>query len=132
MLREQPGTAQEKVERFFSGILNYEKILRKGMNGINVDFRSFYLLQMEGVKKFQLLRDQFRLFQATMRHTIETILDEGKEQGSVSPTIDSHEMACHILSCGEGTLLQWVVNPDMDVERMIKSSCHYVSKCISP
>lgn len=130
LLREEPGTPQTKIERFFFGILNYERGLREAMHGFNVDFRSFYLLQMEGVKKFPRLREQFRLFQATMRKTIETILEEGKVQGMVAPNVDSLDMAFHIVGCGEGLLLQWVVNPDMDVERMIKSSCGYVSQCL--
>ena len=94
-----------------------------------MDFRAFYLLQMEGVKKFAPLRVQFKLFQANMRETIEAILDEGKKQGSVSPEIDSCEMAYHIVACGEGVLLQWVVNPEMDVKRILKSCYRFVSQC---
>ena len=123
ILKETPGSAEEKIKRFFHGILNFEKILREGLNGVSVDFRSFYLLLMEGVKRFKPLNRQHKIFHENMRETIRDILEEGKRQGDVSGDIDSLEMAYHIVACGEGLLLQWVANPHMDVERIINKSC---------
>ena len=83
---------------------------------------------MEGVKKFAPLREQFKLFQKNMRETIEAILEEGKRQRCVASGIDSLETAFYIVACGEGLLLQWVVNPEMDMKRMIDSCCKFVSQ----
>ena len=130
LLKTGPGTVQEKVEQFFQGILSFERTLRQGWDGLSIDFRAFYLLLMEGVKKFVPLAERYALFHTKMRETIVEILDQGKKEGTVSNSGNSMDMAFLIMSVAEGLLLQWVVNPEIDINRQSDSTFEFVWSCV--
>ena len=130
VLRTSSGSAKDKIKIFSHAVFNFQNNLNKEMNGMELDFRSFYFLLMEGVKKFSPLSHRYALFHCTVREAIAGILEQGKKEGTVSKNGNSADMAFLIMSVAEGLLLQWVVNPDIDIDRQCESSFEFVWSCV--
>lgn len=131
-LRESPGTAQEKIRTFLSAPLDFQQRLKEIMGGVDLDFRSFFLLLMEGVKKFPLLTRRYALHHQDMRSVLQDILEEGKRERDVSEEVDSGAAAFAIMANGEGMLFQWVVDAEIDMPQAIERSLELVWRGLTP
>ena len=131
VIQGSSGTTREKIESLFSVIAELESEFKKLTEGVIIDFRSFFLLVMEGVKKFPPLTKRYALFHEGMRQKIKEIIEKGKLQGDVLGFINSEDIAFLILGCTEGLMLQWVVNPEVEIKRLLKDSCGFIWQGIS-
>ena len=130
VLRSSCGSAKDKINIFSHAVFDFQDNVNEEMNGMELDFRSFYFLLMEGVKKFAPLTERYALFHRTVREAIQEILEQGKEEGTVSEDGNSADMAFLIMSVAEGLLLQWVVNPNIDIHRQGERSFEFVWRCV--
>lgn len=126
-IEDNPGNALEKLEMFFSTIINFQQNLKA--NGI--DIREYFLILTEGIKKYQLLAEGYLNFSNNIRLTLENILYQGKLEGLIREDIVPGDMAIHIMTCVEGSLVFWVVNPIMDLEQIIQNSSNHLWKLIN-
>jgi AcrR family transcriptional regulator len=60
-------------------------------------------------------RERMRETYAIARMKLETIIERGREAGSIQPGPDAGLIAGSLVGAVEGLLLQWLVDPDFDV-----------------
>lgn len=125
IIQKSSGTAREKIERFFTVIADLEAEFKKLTEGVIIDFRSFFLLVMEGVKKFPPIATRYAQFHDGMRQKVKEILDEGKRHGDVPATINSDTISYLLLGCTQGLMLQWVTKPEIDIKKILKDGCDF-------
>lgn len=117
---------EEKIKTILYSIIEYDKLLKKEMNDPDINFRAFYLLLMEGVKKFPNLAVYYTDFQKQIVRKIENVLEQGKKEGIISEGINTSEAALYIFSCQEGMLMLSIINPDYEVEQLIESNLKFI------
>lgn len=125
-IRLSTGTVREKIERFFSFVAETESSLLSATDGVKVDPRSFFLLIMEGVKKIPPFATKYALFHEGIRNKIKEMLEEGVRKGELPNGIDSERIAFLLISCAGGAMLQWVVNPNLEIQQLLKGSSDFI------
>ena len=131
VIQKSFGSTREKIERFFSVVADLESEFERLTEGVIIDFRSFFLLVMEGVKKFPPLTHRYALFHDGMRQKVKEILEQGKRQGDVGRSVNSETIAFLLLGCTQGLMLQWVVKPEIEIKKLLKDSCVFIWRGIS-
>ena len=126
IIQKSSGTAREKIERFFTVIADLEAEFKKLTEGVIIDFRSFFLLVMEGVKKLPPIAERYAQFHDGMRQKVKEILDEGKLYGDVPTSINSDTISYLLLGCTQGLMLQWVVKPEINIKELMRDSCDFI------
>lgn len=115
-------TASEKLRRFFDHMVCYDDHLHKHMGGNKVDFRQFYLLMMEGMKKYNYMLS-FRIkLQSQMKRLMVEALMENKEKGHIPPDSDCEAMAMKTLALQEGAVMLKVLDANIELKAVVKNS----------
>jgi AcrR family transcriptional regulator len=120
MMNDLPGSSKDKLRMYFESLPNIEAELKKMLNDKTIAYRSFYLLLMEGIKKFDFLNKRIFLHYDKLRQVISGIIDEGKKDGSIKETVQSDIIAQHIITSSEGVILLWVINPKINLKTLSK------------
>lgn len=113
-------TTYDKLNFFFELIPNYNYLIRKLSNDKTIDSRSLYLLMMEVLRKFSYFRKQYSKIFLRIYVLIKEQLIEGQEKGEINKAIDLEEVSYKILVAYEGCLHLWVVQPDIDLNKLNK------------
>lgn len=120
------GSTRERVERLFFAVPESEERFVEATGGMPFDFRSFFLLLMEGLKKFPLIDKRYALFHQGIKDKVKEVLEEGKRRGDVVETLDSEDAAFLLYGCAEGLMMHWVVNPEIDFKSLLRNSCNLI------
>ncbi|MEJ2355616.1 MAG: TetR/AcrR family transcriptional regulator, partial [candidate division WOR-3 bacterium] len=110
----------DKLKAFFGLISNYDELIRSITNDEAIDGRSLYLLMMEALKKFSYFREQYSEIFLTIYDLIREQLAEGKKKGEIRKDLDLEAVSYEILISYEGALHLWIVEPDMDLDKLNK------------
>ena len=128
------GSPKEKLKMLFFAIpdtfSNYQQIVHLSVDNNAVDFRSFFLLLMDGVQKYKSIREYYKNLHIKVIEYIREIIEDGKEQGLISSDIDSVGMAKFIHASLQGTIFVGVMVRSMDMEELLYSNYNYVCKCM--
>jgi AcrR family transcriptional regulator len=126
-----PGSPGDKLRLF---ILSYAKCKDNfvcQVNGEKIDFRSFYLLIMEGIKKYDFFSERRLYILNSVREIIKDILNEGKDIGTIRKDIDISNVTNQIMVCCEGIVMLQIINPDEDIKLIANNSFNYIYNTIS-
>lgn len=124
------GPPKDKLEKL---IISYSEIKDNFIpksNGEVVDFRSFYLLLMEGIKKYDMIYKRRLYFYTKTKEVIKDIINEGKKDGTIKAEIEIDEITEQILIGVEGIIMIQVVNPDENIKQIAKTNFNYTWELI--
>ena len=128
------GSPGEKLRMLFFSIpglySDSVKVDNQHRNNKVIDYRSFYLLLMDGVHKYGVIRNYYEEFHVKLLKIIRQIMEECKEKEIIPGDADLDEMSRFILACVEGTIVLSVVVPDIPLEETMTSNYNYACKCL--
>lgn len=128
------GSPKEKLRMlFFStpGIYSdYMQFRQIQVENKAVDFRSFYLLLMDGVQKYEIIAEYYEDFHLKLIEFIRQIIEDCKKQGSIPADVDSDQMARFVHACLQGTIFMWVVVPHIDMKETLGYNFNRACQCI--
>lgn len=128
------GSPKEKLRMLFFSMpgvyADYVKIQKLPMDNTAINYRSLYLLMMDGVQKYEVIRKYYEEFHIKLLEIVGHILEECKEQGIISRGIDSREISQFILACIHGTFVMWMAVPGISLEESLKSNYNSACKCM--
>lgn len=124
------GTSKEKIHLYFNSIPKHGDVAKHFLDDNSIDLRSFYLLLMEGIKKYKILTDYFIDINNKILNTLESIIVDGKKDGIIAQSINSYNTALHIFSCGQGALLLWMTNPEINIGYVTENNFQCVWRSI--
>ncbi|MCG8570930.1 MAG: TetR/AcrR family transcriptional regulator [Spirochaetes bacterium] len=114
------GSSKDKLQLFFEALPGIEGELQKKLGDKRITYRAFYLLLMEGVKKFDFFNERITVYHDKLRQGIVKIINDGKKEGSIAKAVNTEIMAQHIIASSEGILLLWTVTDEIDLQMMSK------------
>lgn len=120
MMNTFPGSPKDKLQLYFETLPNIEIELKKMLNDKTITYRSFYLLLMEGIKKFDFFNERIFLHYEKLRQVIMGIIEEGKKEGLIKDTVNSDIISQHIITSSEGVILLWVINQKINIDTLSK------------
>lgn len=83
------------------------------------DFRRIHLLYLEGIQKYEIMRDRYCAFNLMLLDYIKEIVLDGQSKGEIID-MDSDDLAKFIQSTINGTFLMWVSVPDYDFVELMR------------
>lgn len=114
-VRECRGTPQEKLQIVMLSLLGDAQL----SDSVIIDYKTLHMLLMEGVKKFEPVREQYSEFYRTLLNFIKDIVDEGVAQGTIRKDINSTDLATAIETTMVGNILMGIAMPEISLKNRI-------------
>jgi AcrR family transcriptional regulator len=113
-------SAYDKLKAYLGIIPKADQHIREILNDNAITYRSFYLLMMEGIKKFSYFRNEYTKIFSRIYSLIRNELLKAQVRGEIIPDLDIDAVSYSILVSYEGSLHIWVIQPDMDLVHLNK------------
>lgn len=123
-LNKSKGSPKELLKAVAFAMMGHGRYIKKDVmfsDGSHLDYRQLHLLLLEGVKKFDKIKNQYELLLKKFIKVISKILDDGKSQGLIREDIKTEEFSLLIHSLINGTINLWIVL-DIDLEERMEYS----------
>lgn len=129
-ISECDGDLEDKLKVFVMSYSEYQNRCICKSNGEKIDFRSFYLLMMEGIKKYDFLNERLLYFYTRAKQMLENILSEEKKNGKLKSSTDIEGLTEHIALCCEGIVMVQVINPDSDIRQITNNTFEHIHELV--
>ncbi|AXV39787.1 TetR/AcrR family transcriptional regulator [Methanobacterium sp. BAmetb5] len=120
------GDPQEKLKRVVLTLvgadLNTSKQTEIMENSTGIDYRVLHILLIEGVHKYNIIKEHYMKFYYNLLEFNKEIIAEGISQGVIRNDADPTELALMTQSVMIGTIMMWVVMPTIPLEQIMTSN----------
>ncbi|MBP1946455.1 TetR/AcrR family transcriptional regulator [Methanobacterium petrolearium] len=125
-IRHFEGTPKEKLKSatllLVGDDLNSEQTTKLVESSAKIDYRVLNLLLLEGVQKYDIIRDHYTEFYYNLFEFNKDVIREGVTQGMIRTDIDINELALHTQTVLVGTIVIWVVMPTIPLKEIMESN----------
>jgi AcrR family transcriptional regulator len=91
-------------------------------NSTGIDYRALHILLIEGVHKYDIIKEHYTKFYYNLLEFNKEVIEEGISQGVIRNDGDPTELALMIQSVMVGTIMMWVVMPTVPLEQIMTSN----------
>lgn len=95
---------KEKLMHFYTTVPSFSIQNRPCECYMDVGVKEYYFLLFEGMKKYKHIADIRRAYYTESKGLVMELLEEGKEEGMISPSLDTDEWATTILALRDGMI----------------------------
>lgn len=85
------------------------------------DFRKIHLLYLEGIQKYEIMKERYCSFNLDLLDYIKEMIVEGQSNGEIID-MDSDDLAKFVQSTINGTFLMWISVPSYDLVELMKNN----------
>lgn len=126
---EFEGTSNEKL-RFIVLIFGFKSELNKQFdfyqNLTAEEHKRFQLLLLEGVQKYEIMREKYYEFTLDFKNHIMNIILEAQKNNEIRTDLDVYEITGLIQSAIIGTLQLWVSLPNFDLNYNLNKNIDHI------
>lgn len=84
------------------------------------------ILMIEGVRRYENIYSYMMDFIERLTKKIERLFEAGKKLGEISNKVNSKSSALYTLSCLEGAIILWALNPNINLEMVFQDNFKHV------
>ena len=122
-IRDFEGTHKEKLKTVILSIVGDDGIVSEATQlceGYKIDYRTLHILLVEGIQKYDVIREHYAEFHYKMFDFIKEVVDDGVTNGIIRSDIASNELSLVIHTNLLGNILTWIGMPGISLEHIIQ------------
>ena len=104
------GDVKDKLYYLFMSLNNKEQEFRVIINDNDIEFKSFFFLLMEGLKKFTHFSEYYKKYHDKRIHLIKSLLNEGKKNGEIISEIDVNKTTAFVDTVFNGLIMTAIIS----------------------
>lgn len=129
-IRDCDGTPKEKLKMVILQIIGYDSTTHEITQLCEtcevIDYRNLHLLYLGSLQNNEMIVEHYTEFHSSLIGLIKDLIDEGKIQGEIRKDLDSNELSIFVHSVIDGTLLLWIVFPELPLGKTMESNIDQV------
>ncbi len=125
------GSPTKRLQNLFKVPTDIQENLKKDLDVEKFNNRALLILIVEAIRKYEVMTNYVIQFSNELVMKVEDVIEEGKKLGEFSSSRDPKSTAWYIVSTIQGTMVLWVMNPEIDIQSLFESNCNCVMESIS-